>query len=56
MQTKQYISQEAQLSPRDHAMRVEIAHVILNMPTYGTLTHHKTKTLHGRPLYKIWNL
>jgi len=22
-------------------------------PTYETLTHHKTKTLHGRPEYKI---
>ena len=32
---------------------VEIALVTLITPTYETLTHHKTKTLHGRPVYKI---
>ena len=31
----------------------EIAHVTLTTPNYETLTHHKTKTLHGRPMYKI---
>jgi len=30
---------------------VEIAHVTLTTPTYGKLTHHKTKTSHGRPVY-----
>jgi len=29
---------------------VEIAHVTLATPA---LTHHKTKTSHGRPVYKI---
>ena len=32
---------------------VEIAHVTLTTPTYGTLTHHKTKISHGRPVYII---
>ena len=32
---------------------VEIAHVTLTTPTYGALTHHKTKTSHGRPVYEI---
>ena len=27
--------------------------VTLTTPTWGALTHHKTKTLHGRPVYKI---
>ena len=31
----------------------EIVLVTLTTPTKGTLTHHKTKTLHGRPVYKI---
>ena len=35
---------------------VEIAHVTLTTPTLGALTHHKTKTSHGRPVYKIWSL
>ena len=32
---------------------VEIAHVTLTTPTYGALTHHKTKTSHGQPVYEI---
>jgi len=32
---------------------IEIAHVTLTTSTQGTLTHHKAKTLHGRPVYKI---
>ena len=32
---------------------VEIAHVTLITPTWGTLTHHKTKTSHSRPACKI---
>ena len=32
---------------------VEIAHVTLTTPTYGALTHHKTKTSHGRRVYEI---
>ena len=32
---------------------VEIAHVTLTTPTSETLTHHKTITSHGRPVYKI---
>jgi len=31
---------------------VEIADVTMTTPTYGTLTHHKTKTSHGRRVYK----
>ena len=33
--------------------RVEIAHVTLTTHTQETLTHHKTKTSHGRPVYTI---
>jgi len=35
---------------------VEIAQVTLTTPTKGALTHHKTKTSHGRPVYKTWSL
>ena len=36
-----------------YAHNVEIAHVTLTTPTYETLTHLKTKTLHGRAVYRI---